>query len=144
MEIKPTVGPIGSNPTPAEIFNIGTTCASTIASETLLMYDLEQDMLSKAEVVTSREADTYERVCQMTDEATGKPKYGNDGARKAAAWKLQGEDTLLVAARAERRKIAREIEVKKLHMSYHRDCLNLCRAMLNGGGAVYNEEATRV
>lgn len=115
---------------PVTTLNLAISTAAQIAAEELALYDLVIDAATVSEQIAARESDIYEKVC--AEKEGDKPKYGNDGARKAAAANRASTDDTLLVLRKEHQTKARDIAIKRQRISYYQNCVNIYRNYLRG------------
>lgn len=113
------------------ILNLGLAAADAVGSLELELFDKATDGAAVPEMIAAREADIYEQVCM--EKEGDKPKYGNDGARKAAAAKIAATDAVLVTAREQQRSNARDLAVLRQRIANLNARRELYRAFLRGG-----------
>lgn len=78
------------------------------------------------------EAEIYDEVCSKTN-SVGKPEYGNDGARKAAALKEQAGNKKLGTIRSAIRGMKEAIAIREAALAADGNRLSIYKAYLNGG-----------
>lgn len=114
-----------------QVLNLGLAAADAVAQLEVELFDKATASNAVPEMIAAREADIYEQVCMEKD--GDKPKYGNDGARKAAAAKIAAADAVLVTARQTQRDNARDMAVLRQRISNLNARRELYRAFLRGG-----------
>lgn len=104
---------------------------ATLENETLLMFDLRSKSTGEAEQVAAREAYIYGQVC--AEKEGDKPKFSNDGARKAEAAVREEKDIPLISLRESLKQSNRDIAVKSARIEAISNSIKLGRDFLHGG-----------
>lgn len=95
------------------------------------LFQLTSTRTRLAEAIAGREAEIYSKVSTELDDKD-KPKYGNDGARKAEAFNRTSKDAILVKMREEITTNDVEIARKRERINCITTHINIRRAFLHG------------
>lgn len=114
-----------------DVFAGALTNVTLIESLTMEVFDIDAAADIDREQAAARAAEIYSVVCDHKT-AEGKPAYGNDGARKAAAAALEADDEVLQVLRRSLRESARDLAVKRARLESLRTSINIARAFLQG------------
>lgn len=83
------------------------------------------------EAIAGREADLYLKVCDEVGDDK-KPKYSNDGARKAETASRASQDAILSAMRTESQDADIDIAMKRERIAFIGKCIDIRRSFLHG------------
>ena len=96
------------------------------------LFDLEAIKFQCAEKMEGREAEIYIQVCAELDD-NQKPKFSNDGARKAELTKRLKESRSYQNFKTEFEVSAKNVALKRISIDALSSYVNLARAYLHGG-----------